>query len=1677
MSCKTPNYIELLPTIGKVKDYLSAAHLEIAKEAYSSGVFRLFKNKLYTYKNKYAEAANWVGKYNAKQKAIYGIKDKIISLKKNPNNIDGTEVLSIDASVLDTYYKKVVESQELLDSVSEGIARGEDVNFWKGQQQKESNYDFESLEVMSKKILRLKKNFNVEVVLDSDMKELGRVDPYEPGEIPTVRLNPRLLGSDTVIHEFGHVYINLLGGSSNRFIAEGITQLKDSDLWRNTADLYPELTLDQLDMEVLATAIGIEGSKIFKEFNVIEKFNNWLNSFFEKLKALIGIPQNRAKQLAKEMFGENIRTGGSPIGINYSQLQKTNNKEDTTERLKSINSAFSSAEDNTLIKDGIPYKSTKTIIKEDFKKNTLESLHGKRQVLNIMSLVNKGYTLDQIKKENINKENFIFDNTLQQEPYLSQLYDYSKKLLDKFKEEGKEVIINSTVSDDRVGVTIASTIDFMTVSQSGKIELFTPFVTKSITENTSETIVAEQSLQSEILRNMGIQVQGMYSLPITVDTNFIFRNYKENTINKEVIKKYLGTVLSQTTLDKIDATAKVLVGTLQRKINILASTIEDKSPAQRANYDKFKQLVTDLADAKNSEVISSFVKVAARETTALYERLSNTVNKDNYTIEDLRLIYDYSQSYNSIDEITNLLRDFSVIEELQEESFKDQVNLIKNNIDNISAAYKENVKKAFARKYVKESKIFSARRIELEREFNVLEIKKYKDLKPSVIKDKKKEYINKKIAEEYDTLIKEEETRLIRLLGETDVDVGALDLWVTDPRNQNDELMQLIEEKLSTVDYIVSASVQQAYLEIDDSLTKLIELKGNTSDMPKLYEESLESYNGKLTGYYVSEYYSTYDAEKKIVWGEYYDIADKDSPEALIAYKKAIKWNKENIQGKYIESFQKKIDLFASEDNTNSGYKINQILAKYTDKSNVSEKDLDIIKKILKDKESTPKEKNKEKAKFYKDEVEFIENEAFIEAQERKKKQLTEEAYNKWYKAQYYESSHGEKLLSMWSMLKPKDSSVMNEFVGLPVNKWKNPQFSKLEELRKNKSPIAEVYDKFIEKNKLSDSYVPTAQKLGYRLPAVEKSTVERISDKGAWNALKIGFNNLFVRTNLDTDLGEDKGEAPKKGIESLKHTLKETLNVFTKEDGREKKSIALFYRKELANKEDQSYDLATLCLANFQTCKNYSEKTKVAVDIEVAKDLIYERQVNQYTPDGKLKVDAFTGKAVKNVDSNTYKSLLSLMDTRLYGIRMLGDASFNKKASQLNAWASNTVMMLNFLSAPANLLHGKVTNLIEGFGGQYYNSTNLKNAEVEYAKDSKNLLSDIGRRVQLSKTNVLLRTFNVLDSFDATHNRFAENTKTSNLAKTNSLYAPQKAGEHMIQSTVMYAYLDTVKIKNKEGVELKYTDAVEIKNGRAIAKPGYEEATTTEFQSNIASSLARILSHQFGNYSSHNVALLQRYASGNMVVSLKKFLVGGAKRRYRGIGDWKNRIGEDNYNTQHFDPVLGHYVEGDYVTTFRALRTMYQDYKTLKLQTIGHTWESMTDIEKARFKRTTLELGIALTAFALSILIKGEDDDKEEGTGQLMAMFLTRRLYSELSFWVNPIEQARTLRSPAQSLSFLEKIFRLIGQLGSPLEEYTKGERKGQLKLRKKTSDIIPIWSQGEKSLNNTVNFLYDSR
>jgi hypothetical protein len=159
----------------------------------------------------------------------------------------------------------------------------------------------ETIKAREKKIAQLKKAIpGLEVVYDESIgKDIaGQLD----ADGKTVRLNPNYNYADTPIHEFGHALIDILGGTSNALIKKGVEQLRNTELWKETAERYPELSPDMLAKEVLAEAIGREGAKIFETKEAQSKFKNFLDGLFYKIKRALGIDKNVAKNLANKLL-------------------------------------------------------------------------------------------------------------------------------------------------------------------------------------------------------------------------------------------------------------------------------------------------------------------------------------------------------------------------------------------------------------------------------------------------------------------------------------------------------------------------------------------------------------------------------------------------------------------------------------------------------------------------------------------------------------------------------------------------------------------------------------------------------------------------------------------------------------------------------------------------------------------------------------------------------------------------------------------------------------------------------------------------------------------------------------------------------------------------------------------------------------------------------------------------------------------------------------------------------------------------------------------------------------------------------------------------------------------------------------------------------------------------------
>ena len=170
------------------------------------------------------------------------------------------------------------------------------------------------------KIDLLKESFKnvgvtVNVVEDYDMEGRAKLEAAGENTVPTIVFNPNRVFSDTIIHEFGHIYVDLLG-YNHPLVQAGIKQLKDSPLWEQVKSKYPNLSNESLGKEVLVTAIGNEGSILFENQDKETRIKRILNAIFS------AIGNNVSKQLASEMLNKNIQNELTGEISSYEQWSK-----------------------------------------------------------------------------------------------------------------------------------------------------------------------------------------------------------------------------------------------------------------------------------------------------------------------------------------------------------------------------------------------------------------------------------------------------------------------------------------------------------------------------------------------------------------------------------------------------------------------------------------------------------------------------------------------------------------------------------------------------------------------------------------------------------------------------------------------------------------------------------------------------------------------------------------------------------------------------------------------------------------------------------------------------------------------------------------------------------------------------------------------------------------------------------------------------------------------------------------------------------------------------------------------------------------------------------------------------------------------------------------------------------
>jgi len=179
-----------------------------------------------------------------------------------------------------------------------------------------------------------KAGIKTHIKINNNLSDAARLMPQAADGTFVIQINPNKLPGDAVFHEFGHIYIDLLG-LEHPVIKQAVEAFKYSRLWKFIEREYPGLTYEQLQKEVLATAIGFEGERIIKTEESSTVLERVIRNILDAIGKLFSITfvgknyRNSARMLAQELYTGNVRTDiNSVSAVDYIQRRKDYNELD-----------------------------------------------------------------------------------------------------------------------------------------------------------------------------------------------------------------------------------------------------------------------------------------------------------------------------------------------------------------------------------------------------------------------------------------------------------------------------------------------------------------------------------------------------------------------------------------------------------------------------------------------------------------------------------------------------------------------------------------------------------------------------------------------------------------------------------------------------------------------------------------------------------------------------------------------------------------------------------------------------------------------------------------------------------------------------------------------------------------------------------------------------------------------------------------------------------------------------------------------------------------------------------------------------------------------------------------------------------------------------------------------------
>lgn len=581
--------------------------------------------------------------------------------------------------------------------------------------------------------------------------------------------------------------------------------------------------------------------------------------------------------------------------------------------------------------------------------------------------------------------------------------------------------------------------------------------------------------------------------------------------------------------------------------------------------------------------------------------------------------------------------------------------------------------------------------------------------------------------------------------------------------------------------------------------------------------------------------------------------------------------------------------------------------------------------------------------------------------------------------------------------------------------------------------------DKYINRNYIKIMSTPELKQF-YEF---YQKSIKEIFEKLPINRSTNFIPNIAEQTLLDI-IKSDRSvqDKFKESIENITgvYDLNKQEDGFVNEENLLSDEIPLKYIGNLGT-ELKSRNLDKSLLTFMQFANNYTHMSEILPKTRLLQEEIKSRKFLSNTNNDLM---------IEGKDSNIYKMTKDFIEMQVKGKtkkeEILGKFDYGKYIDFGLKYTSLLRIGLNPFNAITNIFVGSIGNIIEAVGGRYFTLS-------EFSKASKIFFSEVGNKD--SKVNKLIDLYNPLMELEDYENmqNIQIGSKEYKEKIKSIMYAPQRLGEKMMQTSTMIASMLHDKITTKEGKSISLWEAFDEKGvwneelmGRPLSKDEIFKSTNK---------IQRINQMIHGRYSAKDAATLTQYSLFRAAFQFKK---------------WIPAAFESRFQSRRTDDRLGYDIEGRYITLWNLVgKKIFSNPFEAIQNLVGPLLSqkkmlekgNLTELDIYNMRKNMMELTIILASVLMFIGLGPDEDEKKTSGWYKFSMNQLDRISGDLLFFYQPGQLNKGLIGVPMSktIADLIKVVKSVPYaFGIDNSEYQSGPRKGENKFIASGLDILPV-------------------